>query len=357
MLGSRQRAIRRGAAVLTLIALPLLIGCNVNPFADETAPMDDGVGLGGGGASLSFAFETHVVIYSGNFLDSNQLFLDHIDSAILSTRNFHHIDERHLDKAVLYFDMWGKNRHLDSDEYTIWQPAPGELGEEDVVMNGGVHCYRFDDAHVVRFLGWIESFLEEHGHEVRGVFLDDFGYDRDWWSGSDENRDLIWGPMDGKPGWREIESGWNLERVQAIESGALHLVRQYCGPSGVLIVNGPARALSGVRRFAENVGSPNNERWERLEVEGVDEWRYARAGDMLQVNGVAASGIWGDWTDTSSGNGWDNLLRSCNLAAERGLSVGLAYGEMPLDSSTIYSLYWDPSTPGAEWPGFIIQDD
>ena len=107
----------------------------------------------------------------------------------------------------------------------------------------------------------------------------------------------------------------------------------------------------------ENVGAPLSEAWDHLEVLGVDEYRYAERGDLLMVWGMGASGEWGDWSDTPSGNGWENLVRASELAMERGLSVGLAYGEPPDDGGSIYQLLLDPADPEATWPGYWVEDD
>jgi hypothetical protein len=337
--------------LLMLFALLLLWGCSSSPM--DQSESDDSNKLGDAPpAAPQFAFETHVVAKADDLGDIDQDLLINIDTIIMGAQNFPHVQDRFLDRAVLYFNMWGKCRYLDIGDWAKWQPAPGEIGEPDVEMNGGVHCYRFDDAHVVRFLGWIEAYLQDHGDRVKGIFLDDFSYSRNWWSGTDEDRDLIWGPMDGRPGWNDIPA-WNEERVMMIEAGALALVRQYIGPRGVLITNGTGRSLPQVRRFAEDVGAPNSEAWDRLEQEGVDQRRYARSGDLLQVNAVGASGIWGDWSTTGAGYGWDNLVKAGILAAERNLSIGLAYGETPVQGGTIYQLYWDPAEAGYEWPGFL----
>ncbi|MBN2170279.1 MAG: hypothetical protein JW819_03030 [Candidatus Krumholzibacteriota bacterium] len=303
------------------------------------------------------AYATHVVAYGNALNDLDPARLDPYGLIIAEACAFDRLAPRHRQRALLYFNMWGKSCHSDSlRTWPIWQPAPGELGEPDVVMNGSVHCYRFDDAHVADLLSWIDAFLQAHAGSVRGVFLDDFGFDRLWWEGTDAARDSVWGPYDGRPGWRE-DPLWNRGRVEAVEAGALALVRQHLGPAGVVVVNGPARSLDGVRRFAEDCGAPRSEAWPRLEEPGVDPWRYARAGDLLQVNGVGESGQWGDWSETEAGNGLANLQRAAALARERGCSVGLAYGEPPRTGGSLYSLFLDPAAPDAAWPGYCPASD
>jgi hypothetical protein len=297
------------------------------------------------------AYRTHVVVYGDHLKDRDQSPLENYDSIILGARTLVDLEPRFRSRALLYFDMWGKSCYLDTGHrYTEWQPAPGEIGQDDVVLNGSVHCYRFDDLHVRRFLQWVEAFLRQWGGEVQGVFLDDFAYDRNWWSGDPAAKDLVWGPMDGRPGWREDPAGWNAERVRAIEAGALQLVRGYCGDRGVLLVNGTGRSLPGVFRFAENVGAPAAESWPRLERSGEDRYRLIRPGDYLQVNGVGATGLWGDWSVTGAGEGLANLGRAAALARERGCSVGLAYGVRPEVGGTIYQLLLDPLSEGEPWP-------
>ncbi len=338
----------RVATFLLLLSLPLAAcqptGLDDLPSSTETP---------GNSAPPDPAFLTHVVAY-GDALDGlDQELLSSFDLIILGTRAFDRLEARHHARALLYFNPWGKSSHSDSLRYWAeWQPAPGELGEPDVVLNESVHCYRFDDAHVVRFLSWIEAYLVERGDEVAGIFLDDFSYDRQWWSGEAEDRDLVWGPADGGPGWREEPYDWNRERIRDIETGARALVQRYCGQEGVLVVNGNARSFDGVRRFAEDVGSPRSEPWDRLETPGVDDIRYVRPGDLLQVNGIGASGLWGDWCLTEAGEGEANLARAAALASERGASVGLAYGVDPADGGSLYSLFLPPGHAGQEWPEY-----
>ncbi|MCP4549978.1 MAG: hypothetical protein GY835_26265 [bacterium] len=332
---------------LILISLLLLSGCQT-PLSDTNEKVDH--------RTLSNrGFSTHIVTKGDYLRDLDQEVLKNYDTIILGQQNLPYLEEQYLDHAVLYFNMWGKCRYMDIGDWPKWQLAPGNVGQEDLVMNGGVHCYRFDDAHVEMFLGWIEAFLSDYRGRVKGVYLDDFSWGRSWWSGEDSVRDAIWGPMDGRPGWGE-SSIWNEERVRVIEAGALALVREYIGPQGEVIVNGSFRTLPEVRRFAENAGQYNSEAWDRLEVEGVDPYRYMMPGDMLHVNGVGASGVWGDWSQTNAGYGWNNLVRAGNLAIERSLSVGLAYGETPDCGGTLYQLYFDPAEPGQEWPGYLIDE-
>lgn len=300
------------------------------------------------------AFDTHVVAY-GNSLDGlDQDCLRAFDLIILEAQAFAGLEPRFRSRALLYFNPWGKSSHTDSLRgWTEWQPAPGELGEPDIVLNGSVHCYRFDDAHVLRFLGWIEGFLAEYGDSVAGILLDDFGYNRDWWEGAEADKDSVWGPWDGAPGWRDAPYEWSRQRILDIEAGARDLVHAYCGENGVMVVNGIARNFDDVRRCAENVGAPSSEAWDRLEDAGVDVTRYVRAGDLLQVNGIGASGAWEDWCHSAAGYGEDNLIRACALALERGASVGLAYGVDPLHGGSRYSLFLPPDHSGQEWPGYF----
>ncbi len=297
------------------------------------------------------AYATHVLLYGNTLAQLDQRLLEPFALIILEAQALAQLEPRFHGRAFLYFNPWGKSSHSDSlRSWPEWQPAPGELGLPDVVLNESVHCYRFDDAHVAAFLGWIESYLVARGDAVAGVFLDDFGYDRQWWTGADADRDSVWGAYDGGPGWREAPYDWNRERIAAIEAGALALVQAHCGPEGQLIVNGVARTLPGVRRFAEDVGAPNSEAWDRLEGEGVDPLRYVQAGDLLQVNGVGASGQWGDWASTPAGHGETNLARASSLALARAASVGLAYGEPPEGGGSLYSLVLRPDADGQVWP-------
>jgi hypothetical protein len=300
------------------------------------------------------AYDTHVVLYGSALTHLDQQRLEPFSLIILEAQALARLETRFHGRALLYFDPWAKSSYTDSlRSWQEWQPAPGELGQPDIVLMESAHCYRFDDAHVVAFLGWIESYLAERGGTVAGVFLDDLSYDRQWWSGADANRDSVWGAYDGGPGWREAPYDWNRERIAAIEAGALALVREYCGPEGLLVINGVARTLPGVRRFAENVGAPNSEEWDRLEIAGVDAVRYVQAGDLLQVNGVGVSGLWGDWVTTTAGHGEANLARAADLALARSASVGLAYAQRPAPGSSIYSLVLPPDADGQVWPRYF----
>ena len=300
------------------------------------------------------AYATHVLAYGSALAGLDQGQLAPFDHIILEAQALAQLEPRYHARALLYFNPWGKSSYSDSLRgWPEWQPAPGELGQPDVVLNGSVHCYRFDDAHVAAFLGWIESYLAARGGEVAGVFLDDFGFERQWWTGAPVDKDSVWGPYDGRPGWREAPYDWNRERIAAIESGALALVLEHCGPEGLLVVNGIARTLPGVRRFAEDVGAPNSEEWDRLETPGVDPLRYVQAGDFLQVNGIGASGLWGDWASTPAGEGEANLARACALVLRRDGSVGLAYGETPTGGGSLYSLFLRPDAEGQTWPRYF----
>jgi len=333
-------------------SFPILFAVGLLAWATGCRPsVDEWRSLEETGTLPEPAYSTHVVLYGDALRGLEQEQLAPFDHIVLEAETFAQLEARHRHRALLYFNPWGKSCYTDSLRgWPEWQPAPGELGEPDIVLNGSVHCYRFDDAHVSDFLGWIEAFLAEWGDGVAGVFLDDFGYEREWWSGAPADRDSVWGPYDGRPGWREAPYDWNRERIAAIEAGARDLVLAHCGPRGLLVVNGIARTLPGVRRFAENVGAPHSEAWERLEIEGVDPLRYVRAGDLLQVNGIGASGQWGDWASTPAGEGGTNLARACALARGRGASVGLAYGVTPAGGGSLYSLVLRPDASGAVWP-------
>ncbi len=343
-----------GIAFAILIFLIPTLACGPTGVADLLGNGDDSPEHP---APPAGAYDTHVVAYGNGLRDLDQDLLDAYDLIIVSAHSLALLESRHHERAVLYFNPWGNSAYMDSTRsWPVLQPAPGELGEPDVVLNESVHCYRFDDAHVTRFLGWIEDCLVARAGAVGGIFLDDFAYDRQWWSGDDEARDLVWGPADGGPGWREEPYDWNRHRIHAIEIGARDLVRQHCGESGVLVVNGNGRTFDDVRRFAENVGAPYSEPWERLEEPGVDDIRYVRAGDLLQVNGMGASGVWGDWCQTSAGHGGGNLARAATLAIERGASVGLAYGVAPASGDSRYSLFLQPDRPEQEWPDYVPVD-
>lgn len=336
-----------------LLWLLLTLACGPTGVADLLGQAEDPPDVSESGGS----YTTHVVAYGNSLRDLDQDVLTAFDLIIVSSRSFSLLEPRHHERALLYFNPWGNAAYSDSVRtWPTFQPAPGDLGEPDAVLNETVHCYRFDDAHVTRFLGWIESCLAARGEEVAGVFLDDFAYDRQWWEGDDATRDLVWGPADGGPGWREAPYDWNRQRIRAIETGARDLVRQYCGESGALVVNGNARSFDDVRRFAEDVGSPRSEPWERLEEPGVDDIRYVREGDLLQVNGMGASGEWGDWCSTTAGHGAANLARAAALAIDRGASVGLAYGVDPDHGGSRYSLYLRPDHSEQEWPDYLPVD-
>ncbi len=305
------------------------------------------------------AYETHVVAYGSSLGEIDQDVLSNYDTIILEARTLSQLEPRYYRNAVLYFNPWAKSAWLDDQRpWAEWQPAPGELGDQvPIVMYPDAYCYRFDDEHVQRFLGWIEDFLLEFPGKVKGVFLDDFAYSKEWWlhicSDCDEfDADVIWGPMDGRPGWRD-DPLWNRERINAIEEGALALVKQYCGPEGSLIVNGIARENPGTRRFAENAGHFASESWYSLIEPGADNQRFAVAGDLLQVNSIDENGSWAwegwhDGRDPETGeienpHGYYSTIRACSLAVHRNLSVGVAYGVEPLDGGSHYSLFLDPA--------------
>ena len=305
------------------------------------------------------AYETHVLLYGNALQGVDQDLLDNYDTIILEAQALADLEPRHYHKAVLYFNPWAKSTWLDDQRpWPEWQPAPGELGDQpQIEMFPHAFNYRFDDAHVQDFLGWIEDFLVQFPGKVKGVFLDDFAYDKSWWldicADCDElDADAVWGAMDGRPGWRD-DPLWNKPRINTIEEGALALVQRYCGPDASLVLNGIARENPLSRRFAEGAGHYLSESWYKLIEPGVDDLRFMRARDLLQVNSINENGQWA-WTGWFDGRnpetgvieypyGLFNTIRACSLAVFRDLSVGIAYGEQPAVGDSRYSLLLDPA--------------
>ena len=345
-----------------LIWLALLGGCA------EQGPPRSAVPLGPGddgsrpadNEETEPAYATHVVAY-GNSLEelADQSVLDNYDIIILGAQNLPHLEERHLWKAVMYFNCWAKDGYnLDelNRPWEEWQPGPGDIGQAEISLYPGSWAYRFDDAHVELFLGWIEDFLSSYPGKVKGVFLDDFSFSRQFWYDdcadcTQEQVDQVWGPWDGRDGWQQDSGGWNIERISAIETGALELVARYCGPDGVVIANGTAPVLEATRRFAENVGHVHSESWPALidedeDGDPVNATRYIRPGDLLQVNALDSDGIWrnnGFVFTGQVGSGWLNTVRACSLAVFRDCSVGIGFGEPPAGGGSRYSLFLDPA--------------
>ncbi len=358
-----------------MILLAASFGCS------EDKPAVDIVSLGPGpkpteqgddsaDAIVESAYQTHVVAYGNCLANMDQSVLENYDVIIVGPQNLALLEERFRRKAVLYFDVWAKDGyHLGEQNrgWPEWQPGPGDLGQPEISLYPDSYAYRFDDAHVEMFLGWVEDFLFEYSAKVKGIYLDDFSLSRQWWlyvceDCTEADLDSVWGPWDGRDGWREDPYYWNQERLLEVESRTLELVAAYCGPEGIVIANGTAAAFDATRRFAENAGSENSESWDDLigtDGEGIplDERRYLRPGDFLQINAITSPGIWSDsgfLMDSNSGSGWFNLVRACSLATFMDLSVGLAFGEPPDAGGSYYSLFLDPAEvpplSRSEWP-------
>jgi len=245
--------------------------------------------------------------------------------------NFPELVPSLLAKIRLYFNPWGKDTYSTSSRnYPVWQPGPREIGLPDWRTSRGVHLYRMNDMYTrnLLLLSWLWPKVREL--DPAGVFLDDFDYDRWWWTGEggwDQVKDRAWGPADGKPGWR-AGRGWNKARMQDLENLAIAMVSE--GLTAV-VVNGSGR-----------------ERAARL-FEGFGEWitpdqltDQIRAGDLVQVNGAIANqdlkmAAWAtiDATDaqyggyrigTSFAEVWND---ACAIAANVGASVGLGWNVRP----------------------------
>lgn len=270
---------------------------------------------------------------------SNLLFKH--DTLIVSPNVYHELTEhvvpfladggeQLLGCCRLYFNPWGHASYLTSTHpWPVWQLAPGDLGMPRVVAatGHGPHAYIMDDLFIRRLLIWLVHAIDERPL-VGGAFLDDFSGDRRHWRYTEAEKDRVWSPRNGRPGWRDCV-GWNHPRLEGLESAALAFTGK--GRAGV-IVNGSARRQAA--RLWEGLGdwtSPD-------EIQAG-----ARKGDLLQVNGLNPDGSWSTTTVDEQFSGFPPgtsfarvYKEAVELADEIGMSLGVAYHEHPEHSIYTY---------------------
>ena len=231
-------------------------------------------------------------------------------------------------RCCLYFDLWGHADFRTGEQaWPVWQPGPGDLGQPPIRTRRGVYCYVMDDAHLRRFLlDWLWPAVRARA--CRGVFLDDFSFDRGWWELGADEKDVVWGPADGHDGWR-AGADWNRVRMQRLELAALAMVGQ--GYAGV-VCNGPGRQ-QGARLF-EAFGQ-----WVTPDQVAAS----CEPGDMIQVNGLLQAGAWATvsadearYGGFAAGTSFVDVYRAaCELAREHDLTIGVAFHHR--DDASIYT--------------------
>lgn len=179
-------------------------------------------------------------------------------------------------KIHLYMDPWAcASYYMAPADFPVWQLGPGDIGFAEVVLNRA-YAYRMDDLHVQRFLcHWLWPRVRQD-NPVK-LFLDDMDRDRRHWTGTDADKDRVWGSYNGKPGWRD-GANWNAERIITIERAAVAMVAD--GLDGV-IVNGASRVQAA--RMFEAFGH-----WIRLEQLAAE----LKKGDVVLIKGLNPDGTW-----------------------------------------------------------------
>lgn len=234
-------------------------------------------------------------------------------------------------KLYYYINYWGSPVWKNSNyPYEMWQPSPGDIGEPDIKTLSGVHCYRINAFHNLRFvLQWAWPILNKKG---KGIFQDDHDGDRRFWLfNSDEEKDLVW------PGWRGGYN-WNISGLKFIEAGI--------------------RAFGALRRKKLLVNGDGREKANRL-FEGYGTWfgtekilREARPGDVIMVKGIRADGAsWcavdKPYSEFSIGTSFKDVFKNAIALAEtRDLGLSLAYGERPYVNGSTMNVhdYTNPDT-------------
>jgi hypothetical protein len=85
--------------------------------------------------------------------------------------------------------------------------------------------------------------------------------------------------------------------------------------------------------------------WDRLEVEGIDNWRIFKPGDFLQMNLLEADG------SMSTASQAELRHAAMLIIKNRGNgSIGLAYRSSPPQGGSIYQLPQGPWADPGIWP-------
>lgn len=247
-------------------------------------------------------------------------FQDMLDSATISNADAEAI----MAKSLKYMNTWASDAHdktgvrdWTSEGYGItWDPGPGGKPAADPsVSDGSRYLHRMSDRHMDwQYCQIVEAVLSDD-LPCKGVFLDDYFYRRKYWSGfTGAQKRRMWGPMNGRAGWRtssddNTAEGWNKPRHDTL-SGRLQQFKLDYGDKDILFnaAGGdtmPALSASQPRLF-ESVFSSSTmtEAFLRANAKAGDvllcyfrewnagspQWRTVGAADPEVTNGFLSPG-------------------------------------------------------------------
>lgn len=246
------------------------------------------------------------------------------------------------ERAFLYFDRWGAPYFSIAElPYPAWAPGPGDLYSSvpRIRSERGPYPYRVDEFFSERFARAVFNVAGSpiYAH-VKGIGVDDFTGDVNWWNLSDEEARIVW-PTAPRP----LVRNWDLERLRVEES----YVRSLCALRGKrVMVNGSARRMKGPRMF-EGFGQ-----WESPESVGES----AQPGDAIVVKGIRGDRESWDVTRNAPhvsgfpiGTSFLEVFQiAFGLAESKGCSLCLALSERPYDNpgGSLFSAhkFFDPRT-------------
>jgi len=281
------------------------------------------------------SYSTHLVLY--HRAPEDQSILAQYDYIVCGPPGYFSMEEGHRQRALLYFNPWGADGYRWRESYPSWQPRPGDLGQPEAKL-AGVWVYQWGPAHADSLSAWVERALEQY--PAAGVFLDDWAL-RDWWVQSAADSAVA------KAAWPFYpRREWLLTELKRSGLQVAAAVAHTVGTRGLVVVNGPWRYPPGVSRMSENAGCYRQagcrETWANLSNPEND--RHLEPGDFLQVNVLAGDG-------TIDQQGFDVLEQAAWLAANQGLSLGVAYYQRPPWGGSIYQVPTNsPWVTADDWP-------
>lgn len=249
-----------------------------------------------------------------------------------------------LAKSLAYWDPWATSYYTDPGTIGIWQGGPGDYGDPHVTLTGNAHFFHMTDRHMNRIISTEipTLFRAASTRHFGGVFLDDFGYDKDELDEVSGTKADIWSPHDTKAGYGLDD--WNKTRMDLLNQQVRQFVYSRVGRFDTVLQNGSTPIRMGPRLW-EGVGAAHSRA--TLLANGV-------AGDWVICQTLGHDGTWyivklGDDEEAEIGVGntmEDYFAQLAVDAAQYGFILCKSYRNKPLGMS-IYSLIEDIDT----WPG------
>ena len=295
-------------------------------------------------------YNTHVMFTGTVLSEIDQSLLSEFDLIFVDSQSYYYLEDQYKDKAVIMFDIWSHERYLPepSTPYDAIIQTPGELSVPSVQNSDGRYLYEMTDGWMYQVYVSANQFCLNYGNRLKGVCVQNYYPDMgtQWFLGNGDDL-IVWG--DRTDGAGDLVPEFFKDNLETLESYLTTVVNTHI-QDGILVLGGTVRNLSGSFRMAENtcVSGPtgHEELLNRLEDDGnTYPDHYAQSGDFIQVSPYDSTGVFGQWVDNDYGDGGVNFVRASYLAANRGCSLGVAYGELPLSGYSKYSLIVDPKTP------------